>query len=125
MPAPMVRIGRAARGVPRRSSGRLPAAVTSRGALRLARSMRATSSAGITYSSSSRQAKTTKVAKAPTKPERSTIHQMCQISAKPITVAKKAQTKPVGLLRGISIGLVVAARRAGRVCSRARCLMLQ
>jgi hypothetical protein len=31
-------------------------------------------------------------------------HQMCQISAKPITVAKKAQTKPVGLLRGISIG---------------------
>ena len=34
---------------------------------------------------------------------RSTIHQMCQISAKPIMVAKKAQTKPVGELRGISM----------------------
>ena len=33
-----------------------------------------------------------------------TIHQMCQISAKPITVAKNAQTNPVGELRGISIG---------------------
>ena len=38
-------------------------------------------------------------------PDRSTIHQMCQISAKPVTTAKKATTKPVGLLRGISIGL--------------------
>ena len=33
-----------------------------------------------------------------------TIHQMCQISAKPMMVAKNAQTKPVGELRGISIG---------------------
>ncbi len=64
--------------------------------------MRATSSAGISYSVRSRQAKTTKVAKAPTKPA-ITIHQMCQISAKPITVAKNAQMKPVGLLRGISM----------------------
>ena len=33
-----------------------------------------------------------------------TSHQICQISAKPVTTAKKAVTKPVGLLRGISIG---------------------
>ena len=64
--------------------------------------MRATSSAGMTYSSWSRQANATKVANAPTKPA-ATIHQMCQISAKPMTVAKNAQTKPVGELRGISM----------------------
>src|SRR5258708_19925428 len=82
----------------------LPAAVTrSCRAARLARSMRATSLAGISYSSWSRQANTTKVAKAPTKPA-ATIHQMCQIMAKPITVAKKAQTKPVDELRGSSMG---------------------
>ena len=34
---------------------------------------------------------------------RITIHQMCQISAKPVITAKKAMTKPIGLLRGISI----------------------
>src|SRR2546421_1446923 len=68
----------------------------------LARSIRATSAAGMTYSSWSRQANTTNVANAPTKPN-ATIHQMCQIKAKPITVAKNAQTNPVGELRGISM----------------------
>ena len=48
-----------------------------------------------------------------------TIHQMCQISAKPMMVAKNAQTKPVGLLRGISIVLVVAARRRAALLERA------
>ena len=37
------------------------------------------------------------------KPPSATIHQMCQISAKPMMVAKNAQTKPVGELRGISM----------------------
>src|SRR4051794_12506447 len=69
---------------------------------RLMRSMRATSSAGMTYSSWSRQANTTKVANAPM-PPRITIHQMCQMSAKPMMVAKNAQTKPVGEFRGISM----------------------
>ncbi len=31
-------------------------------------------------------------------------HQMCQIRAKPMRVAKNALTKPVGLFFGISIG---------------------
>ena len=52
----------------------------------------------------SRQANTTKVAKAPTNAT-ATIHQMCQISAKPMMVAKKAQTKPVGVFRGISMSV--------------------
>src|SRR6476646_2936899 len=84
------------------SHGAAPTSSSCRTA-RLARSRRATSSAGMIYSGTSRQANTTKVAYAPTSP---TIisHQMCQISAKPMKVAKKAQTKPVGLLRGISIG---------------------
>src|SRR6202790_532289 len=64
--------------------------------------MRATSSAGMVSSSWSRQANTTNVAKAPIAPA-ATIHQMCHISAKPIMVAKNAQTKPVAELRGISI----------------------
>src|SRR5665213_4166542 len=68
----------------------------------LARSTRSTSSAGITYSTSSRHANTTKVAKAPIAPA-ATSHQMCQISAKPMMVAKKAQTKPVGEFLGISM----------------------
>src|SRR6202020_1036893 len=71
-------------------------------AWRLARSMRATSSAGISYSVRSRQAKTTKVAKAPSKATTAS-HQICQIMPKPPNVAKKAQTKPVGLFLGISI----------------------
>src|SRR5438067_7015196 len=68
----------------------------------LARSICATSAAGMTYSSWSRQANTTNVANAPIKPK-ATIHQMCQIKAKPITLAKNAQTNPVGELRGISM----------------------
>src|SRR5258708_39471605 len=32
------------------------------------------------------------------------IHQMCQISAKPVTTAKNAMMKPVALFFGISIG---------------------
>ena len=32
------------------------------------------------------------------------IHQMCQISAKPVTTAKNALTKPIALFFGISIG---------------------
>src|SRR5712675_2087234 len=63
--------------------------------------MRATSSAGMVSSSWSRQANTTKVAKAPIAPT-ATIHQMCQIRAKPMTVAKNAQTKPVGQLRALA-----------------------
>ena len=54
------------------------------------------------YSSSSRHAKATKVANAPNA-ARATIHQMCQISANPMKVAKKAQMKPVGLFLGNSI----------------------
>ena len=33
-----------------------------------------------------------------------TIHQMCQIIAKPMTTAKNALMKPIGLFFGISIG---------------------
>jgi hypothetical protein len=31
------------------------------------------------------------------------IHQICQIMANPITVAKKAQTNPVAVFLGVSI----------------------
>ncbi len=34
---------------------------------------------------------------------RITSHQICQISEKPVITAKKAMTKPIGLLRGISM----------------------
>jgi hypothetical protein len=71
-------------------------------ALRLARSMRATTSAGMVSSTLSRQAKTTKVAYAPNA-AKATIHQMCQISANPMKVAKKAQMNPVALFLGISM----------------------
>jgi hypothetical protein len=73
-------------------------------ALRLARSMRATSSAGMMFSTLSRQAKTTKVAYAPNA-AKPTTHQICQISAKPMKVAKKAQMKPVALFLGISMSV--------------------
>src|SRR6202163_581218 len=108
------------RGVGHGAASRLASA---RRSARLARSMRATSAAGMMYSSWSRQANTTNVAKAPIAPT-ATIHQMCQIKAKPITVAKNAQTKPVGELRGISI-----ARYSGfssdPVCSAGRFLNCQ
>src|SRR5712671_7636991 len=85
--------------------------------------MRATSSAGMVSSSWSRQANTTKVAKAPIAPT-ATIHQMCQIKAKPMTVAKNAQTKPVGELRGISISRY-SGFSSDPVCSAARFLNCQ
>jgi hypothetical protein len=59
---------------------------------------------GMMSSTRSRQAKRTKVAYAPST-ARATIHQMCQISAKPMKVAKKAQMKPVALFLGISISV--------------------
>src|SRR5207302_2310556 len=67
-----------------------------------ARSIRAISAAGISCSRFSLQPNTRTVIAAARRP-RITIHQMCQISAKPVTTAKNAVTKPVGLLRGISI----------------------
>src|ERR1700722_16484911 len=73
-------------------------------ARRFARSMRATSSAGISYSVRSRQAKTTNVAKAPSRATM-TSHQICQIMPKPPKLAKNAPIKPVGLFLGISIAL--------------------
>src|SRR4029077_13877399 len=77
-------------GYRHRAHHALPAALTRlRRSSRLARSMRATSAAGMTYSSWSRQANTTKVANAPIPPA-ITIHQMCQISAKPMMLAKNA-----------------------------------
>ena len=52
---------------------------------------------------------------------RAAIHQMCQIRAKPVTTAKKALTKPVGLFFGTSIGSYCArlrwlTLRFARVC---------
>ena len=58
-----------------------------------------------------RQPWTSTAPKIPISP-RIAIHQMCQISAKPITVAKKAMTNPIGLFFGISIGC--SARLAAR-----------
>src|SRR5262249_42595079 len=72
-------------------------------ACRPARSNRATSSAGIEDSLTSPHPHQTKTAEAATNP-RATIHQMCQISAKPVIVQKKAVMNPVGLFLGISIG---------------------
>src|ERR1700721_3380 len=73
-------------------------------ARRLARSMRATSSAGISYSVRSRQAKTTNVAKAPSRATM-TSHQICQIMPKPPKLAKNGKKTPVGLFLGISMAL--------------------
>src|SRR6185437_13111025 len=93
-------------------------------AARLARSRRATSSAGIRISSWSRQANTTNVAYAPASPSR-TSHQMCQMSAKPVTTAKKAVTNPVGLLRGMWMGSYCGSGRVSWPSSRARAFMSQ
>ena len=41
-----------------------------------------------------------------------TSHQMCQISAKPMMVAKKAQMKPTGLLRGMSMATYSGSSRS-------------
>ena len=64
--------------------------------------MRAISVAEISRSRSSLQPNTRTVTAAARRP-RIAIHQMCQISAKPVTTAKKAMMKPVALLRGISM----------------------
>src|ERR1700759_1566838 len=66
-------------------------------------SNRAICSAGTSISSSARNAKTSMVKNAPIAPT-PTIHQMCQISAKPAMTAKNAVMKPVALFFGISIG---------------------
>src|ERR1700733_5473952 len=63
---------------------------------------RATCSAGISTSSSGWNMKVSSVTAAPSSPT-PTIHQMCQIRAKPVITAKNAVTKPVGLFFGSSI----------------------
>src|SRR5712664_2838866 len=59
-------------------------------------SKRAICSAGISISSSSRNAKASVVRQIPIAPAPA-IHQMCQIMAKPATTAKKAMMNPVAL----------------------------
>src|SRR5579859_6188260 len=61
--------------------------------------------------------------KAPSKP-RPTIHQICQMAAKPVTTAKKEVTKPVELLSGISIASYSTGAGSIRP-SRARRFMYQ
>ncbi len=109
---------RTARRLPWRSLTACMLARAALRALRLARSMRATSSAGISYSVRSRQANTTKVAKAPTSaddhhppdvPDQREAHE----------VAKNAQMKPVGLLRGISIASYSGSSRRRAALARA------
>lgn len=53
-----------------------------------------------------------------------TWHQMCQISAKPVTTAKNALTKPIALFVGISIGSYRYACDTSSVV-RACCLLAQ
>src|SRR5262249_23700563 len=72
------------------------------------RSIRAISSAEISSSSLLRNAKARNATNAPSRPTPA-IHQMCQISAKPVTTAKKALTKPIALFLGISIGTYAGA----------------
>src|SRR5882757_4818032 len=86
-------------------------------------SNRAICSAGISISSSSRNAKASMVRKMPIAP-RPTIHQICQIKAKPLTTAKNAVTKPTALFFGISIASNLRSF-GGWVCLRSRCLSLQ
>src|ERR1700757_3396337 len=50
-------------------------------------------------------------------------HQMCQMSAKPMTTAKKAVTKPVALFFGISTGSYLRGGSSFVAC--ARLLLLQ
>src|SRR6476646_11019318 len=105
-PDPIRIDGPSQRGVRRAHAGSLARACCASHcsrACRRARSRRATSAAGIEYSTTSRHANHTNTAKAPTKP-RPTIHQMCQISAKPVIVQKNAVMNPVGLFLGTSSG---------------------
>src|SRR5277367_2269140 len=67
-----------------------------------ARSIRAISLAGISRSRFSLQPKTRTVTRMARRP-RIANHEMYQIAEKPATTAKKAMTKPMGVLRGISI----------------------
>src|SRR5262249_55891042 len=90
-------------------------------ASRLARSIRSASSAWISNSDTSRHAKATNVTYAPASPSTAS-HQICQMSAKPVMVAKNAVTNPVALLRGISKGLYVSS---GRAAARAFCFIPQ
>src|SRR5882757_150960 len=87
------------------------------------RSNRATCSAGISISSSSRNAKASTVTKMPMAPTPA-IHQMCQISAKPVMTAKNAVTNPVALFFGTSIGSNLRSL-AGWACTRSRCFFFQ
>jgi len=52
-------------------------------------------------------------------------HQMCQISAKPTTTAKKAVTKPVALFFGISTGSYLRAGVGSSFVTCARLLLFQ
>src|SRR5882757_8643565 len=86
-------------------------------------SKRATCSAGISISSSSRNAKASMVRKIPIAATPA-IHQMCQIMAKPPTTAKNAMMKPVALFFGTSIGSNLRSC-AGWACVRSRCFLFQ
>src|SRR6185369_3791179 len=92
-------------------------------AARLARSTLAMVAAEIASSCSSRQATTTNTAHAPTKAA-ITSHQMCQISAKPMMVEKKAQMNPAALLRGMWISTYSGSGRSVWL-SMAPCLRTQ
>src|SRR5882757_7626434 len=86
-------------------------------------SKRAICSAGISISSSLRNAKASMVRKIPIAPAPA-IHQICQIIAKPLTTAKNAVTKPTALFFGISIGSNLPAF-GGWTCVRSRCFLFQ
>src|SRR6267154_4086964 len=86
-------------------------------------SKRAICSAGISISSSSRNAKASMVRKMPIAPAPA-IHQMCQIIAKPLTTAKNAVMKPVALFFGTSIGSNLRSF-GGWACVRSRCFLFQ
>src|SRR6266403_1125790 len=86
-------------------------------------SNRAICSAGTLISSSLRNAKASMVRKIPIAPAPA-IHQMCQISAKPVTTAKNAVMKPVELFFGSSIGSN-SRSFGGWACVRSRCFFFQ
>jgi hypothetical protein len=68
----------------------------------------------ISWSTRSIQPNTNKVTVAQTSP-RMANHVMCQINANPVTTAKKAVTKPLGLRGGTAIGSYCRRRRAEAV----------
>src|SRR6266478_4686239 len=87
-------------------------------------SNRAICSAEISISSSLRNAKASMVRKIPIAPAPA-IHQMCQISAKPVTTAKNAVMKPAALFFGISIGSNLRSFGGWACCVRSRCFLFQ